>query len=116
MLGLRLEYLGLQGSAPNISALIALTGLRVLSLANNNLTGPFPDVSRLAVLKMFYLSWNKLAGDTPDDAFVPIRGLRKLELSGNAFIGPIPSSIMSLRLVVLQLARNRFEDPLPNFK
>ncbi|KAL5200573.1 hypothetical protein ABZP36_021776 [Zizania latifolia] len=115
VLGLRLEYLGLQGDAPDMSVLAALPGLRALSLANNNLTGPFPDLSMLPALKMLYLSRNKLAGDIPDGAFASMRGLRKLYLSDNAFTGPIPSSITSPRLLVLQLSKNRFEGPLPDF-
>ncbi|KAG8075020.1 hypothetical protein GUJ93_ZPchr0006g45302 [Zizania palustris] len=113
--GLRLEYLGLQGDAPDMSVLAALPGLRALSLANNNLTGPFPDLSMLPALKMIYLSRNKLAGDIPDGTFASMRGLRKLYLSDNAFTGPIPSSITSPRLLVLQLSKNRFEGSLPDF-
>ncbi|XP_040381339.1 pollen receptor-like kinase 4 [Oryza brachyantha] len=113
--GLRLEYLGLQGAAPDLSALAALPGLRALSLANNNLTGAFPDVSMLPALKMLYLSRNKLAGGVPPAAFAHMRGLRKLFLSDNAFTGPIPSSITSPRLLVLQLSKNRFDGALPDF-
>ncbi|KAF0904697.1 hypothetical protein E2562_036163 [Oryza meyeriana var. granulata] len=116
VLGLRLEYLGLQGAAPDMAALAALPGLRALSLANNNLTGAFPDVSMLPALKMLYLSRNKLAGDIPAAAFAHMRGLRKLYLSDNAFTGPIPSSITSPRLLVLQLSKNRLEGTLPDFK
>ena len=115
VLVLRLEYLGLQGPAPDVSPLAALPGLRALSFANNNLTGPFPaGVSALPALKMFYLSRNRLSGDIPGDAFAPMRGLKKLYLSDNAFTGPIPGSITSPKLLVLQLARNRFEGALPD--
>jgi hypothetical protein len=115
VLVLRLEYLGLQGPAPDMTPLAALPGLRALSFANNNLTGPFPaGVSALPTLKMFYLSRNRLSGDIPDAAFAPMRGLKKLFLSDNDFTGPIPGSITSPKLLVLQLARNRFEGPLPD--
>uniref|UniRef100_A0A0E0LEC4 non-specific serine/threonine protein kinase n=1 Tax=Oryza punctata TaxID=4537 RepID=A0A0E0LEC4_ORYPU len=116
VLGLRLEYLGLQGAAPDMSPLAALRGLRALSIANNNLTGAFPDVSMLPALKMLYMSRNKLAGDIPATAFAHMRGLRKLFLSDNAFTGRIPTSITSPKLLVLQLSKNRFEGPLPDFQ
>ncbi|XP_015642413.2 pollen receptor-like kinase 5 [Oryza sativa Japonica Group] len=113
--GLRLEYLGLQGPAPDMAPLAALRGLRALSIANNNLTGPFPDVSMLPALKMLYMSRNKLDGGIPPAAFAHMRGLRKLFLSDNAFTGPIPTSITSPKLLVLQLSKNRFDGPLPDF-
>uniref|UniRef100_A0A0D9WSX3 Protein kinase domain-containing protein n=1 Tax=Leersia perrieri TaxID=77586 RepID=A0A0D9WSX3_9ORYZ len=113
--GLRLEYLALQGPSPSLSPLASLSGLRALSLANNNLTGKFPDVSMLPALKMLYLSRNNLAGDIPAEAFGHMRGLRKLYLSDNAFTGRIPSSITSPRLLVLQVEKNRFDGGLPDF-
>ncbi|KAM0834549.1 hypothetical protein ACQ4PT_063535 [Festuca glaucescens] len=115
VLVLRLEYLGLQGPAPDMAPLAALPGLRALSFANNNLTGPFPaGFSKLGVLKMLYLSRNRLSGDIPDDAFAPMRGLMKLYLTDNDFTGPIPRSITSPKLLVLQLSKNRFDGPMPD--
>ncbi|CAM0908932.1 unnamed protein product [Alopecurus aequalis] len=117
VLVLRLEYLGLQGPAPDMTPLAALPGLRALSFANNNLTGPFPaGVPALPMLKMFYLSRNRLAGDIPGDAFATMRGLKKLYLADNAFTGPIPGSITSPKLLVLQLARNRFQGAMPDLE
>ncbi|XP_044432340.1 pollen receptor-like kinase 5 [Triticum aestivum] len=116
VLGLRLEYLSLQGAAPDMAPLAALLGLRVLSFANNNLTGAFPaGLSALPALKTLYLSRNRLAGDIPDGAFAAMRGLKKLFLGDNAFTGPIPGSITSPKLLVVQLARNSFQGPIPNF-
>lgn len=113
--GLQLERLGLAGDAPDIGALAVLPGLRALSLADNALTGAFPNVSALAVLKMLYLSRNHMSGVIPEGTFGPMRGLRKLYLSGNEFSGPVPGSITSPRLLELSLANNRFEGPLPDF-
>ncbi|XBI13139.1 hypothetical protein VPH35_139912 [Triticum aestivum] len=116
VLGLRLEYLGLQGAVPDMAPLAALPGLRVLSFANNNLTGAFPaGLSALPALKTLYLSRNRLAGDIPNGAFAAMRGLKKLFLGDNAFTGPIPGSITSPKLLVVQLARNRFQGAIPNF-
>ncbi|XP_062218326.1 pollen receptor-like kinase 4 [Phragmites australis] len=113
--GLQLERLGLAGAAPDLGALGVLPGLRALSLSDNSLTGAFPNVSALAVLKMLYLSRNRLSGVIPDGTFGPMRGLRKLHLTGNDFSGPVPGSITSPRLLELSLANNRFDGPLPDF-
>lgn len=115
VLGLRLEYLGLQGPPPDLTPLSSLTALRALSFANNNLTGAFPSsVSALPALKMLYLSRNRLSGAVPDDAFAHMRGLRKLYLNDNGFTGTVPASVnTSPKLLALQLARNDFEGPLP---
>ncbi|AQK68798.1 pollen receptor-like kinase 5 [Zea mays] len=113
--GLQLERLGLSGGAPDLSVLAVLPGLRALSLSDNALTGAFPNVSALAVLKMLYLSRNRLSGAIPEGTFRPMRGLRKLHLSSNEFSGPVPESITSPRLLELSLANNHFEGPLPDF-
>ncbi|KAF7104188.1 hypothetical protein CFC21_105106 [Triticum aestivum] len=116
VLGLRLEYLGLQGNAPDMAPLAALTSLRVLSFANNNLTGPFPPgLTELPALKMLYLSRNRLSGEIPGDTFGAMMGLRKLFLADNTFTGAIPDSITSPKLLVVQLARNRFQGNIPDF-
>jgi hypothetical protein len=93
--GLQLEHFGLAGDAPDIGVLAVLPGLRALSLADNALTGALPDVSALGVLKMLYLSRNRMSGVIPEGTFRPMRGLRKLYLSGNEFSGPVPRSITS---------------------
>ncbi|KAF8783802.1 hypothetical protein HU200_000240 [Digitaria exilis] len=113
--GLQLERLGLAGALPDLAKLAVLPGLRALSLADNALTGEFPNVSALAVLKMLYLSRNRLSGVIPEGTFKPMRGLRKLHLGFNDFSGPVPGSITSPRLLELSLANNRFEGPLPDF-
>ncbi|CAN6277708.1 unnamed protein product [Urochloa humidicola] len=113
--GLQLERLGLSGAAPDLAALAVLPGLRALSLADNALTGAFPNVSALGVLKMLYLSRNRLSGVIPEGTFRPMRGLRKLHLGFNDFSGPVPGSITSPRLLELSLANNRFEGCLPDF-
>ncbi|KAG2656355.1 hypothetical protein PVAP13_1KG077354 [Panicum virgatum] len=113
--GLQLERLGLAGAAPDLAALAVLPGLRALSLSDNALTGAFPNVSALGVLKMLYLSRNRLSGVIPEGTFRPMRGLRKLHLAFNEFSGPVPGSITSPRLLELSLANNRFEGCLPDF-
>ncbi|CAN6216045.1 unnamed protein product [Urochloa humidicola] len=112
---LQLEGLGLQGPAPDLSLLAPLQGLRSLSLANNNFTGAFPDVSPLPKLKFLFLFRTGLAGEIPDGAFAALRALQKLDLSGNGFSGPIPSSITTSRkLTDVNLANNNFSGPVPD--
>ncbi|CAM0946563.1 unnamed protein product [Alopecurus aequalis] len=113
--GLQLERLGLAGGAPDMGPLTVLPGLRVISLSDNALTGPFPNVSALGMLKMLYLSRNKFSGEIPADTFIHMRGLRKLHLASNEFSGHVPGSITSPRLLELSLAHNRFDGPLPDF-
>ncbi|OEL23294.1 Pollen receptor-like kinase 1 [Dichanthelium oligosanthes] len=112
---LQLENLGLQGAAPDLGLLEQLQGLRSLSLANNNLTGAFPDLSAVPLLKFLFLSQNRLSGDIPDAAFAALKGLRTLDLSNNAFTGTIPSSITASgnRLASVNLANNNFSGPVP---
>uniref|UniRef100_A0ACD5ZF34 Uncharacterized protein n=1 Tax=Avena sativa TaxID=4498 RepID=A0ACD5ZF34_AVESA len=100
-----------------MAPLLALPGLRSLSFANNNLTGPFPaGLSALGMLKLLYLSRNRFSGDIPDGAFAAMRGLMKLFLTDNDFTGRIPGSLTSPKLLVLQLSKNRFEGPVPDLK
>ncbi|KAF8687264.1 hypothetical protein HU200_042939 [Digitaria exilis] len=110
-----LEGLGLEGAAPDLRILAPLQGLRSLSLAGNNLTGAFPDVSPLPALKSFFLARNNLSGEIPDGAFAALRGLQKLDLSDNAFTGRIPSSMAtSGRLIDVNLSNNNFSGPVPD--
>ncbi|RCV22029.1 hypothetical protein SETIT_4G187200v2 [Setaria italica] len=111
---LQLQGYRLQGAAPDLGLLAPLQGLRSLSLAGNNLTGAFPDVSALPALKFLFLSQNGLSGEIPDGAFAALRGLQKLNLSNNAFTGAIPSSIAtSGKLIDVDLANNNFSGPVP---
>jgi hypothetical protein len=114
VLVLQLEGLRLQGAAPNLTLLAPLRGLRSLSLAINNLTGAFPDVSALPALKFLFLSRNGLSGEIPDGAFAALRALQRVDLSNNTFSGPIPSSIAtSSKLTDVNLAYNNFSGPVP---
>nr|CAB3468648.1 unnamed protein product [Digitaria exilis] len=115
VVNLQLEGLRLQGATPDLRLLAPLQGLRALSLAGNELTGAFPDVSPLPALRSLFLGKNRLSGDIPDGAFAALKGLMKLDLSSNGFTGPIPSSIAtSGKLVDVNLANNNFSGPVPD--
>ena len=57
-----LEDLDLQGS---FESLTALTQLRVLSLKQNYLSSPIPNLSNLTALKLLFLSHNDFFGELP---------------------------------------------------
>jgi Leucine-rich repeat (LRR) protein len=40
--------------------------LTSLLISNNNLTGPFPDLSRLSKLTYLYMNNNQFSGEIPD--------------------------------------------------
>lgn len=114
--GLRLENMGL-GGAVDVAALAALPTLRSVSLMNNGLEGPLPDVKQIGAIRALYLSNNKFSGSISEDAFEGLGNLRKLYLSRNRFSGEIPASLGKLKGVVeLGLEENLFEGRIPEFE
>ncbi|KAE8715663.1 putative inactive receptor kinase [Hibiscus syriacus] len=107
-----LEDLDLGGVfAPN--TLSHLTQLSVLSLQNNSLTGPIPDLSGLVNLKTLFLDRNFFTGSFPF-SLLSLHRIRTLDLSYNNLTGPIPSKLASLdRLYYLRLDRNRLNGTIP---
>ncbi|XVF36324.1 hypothetical protein REPUB_Repub19eG0048400 [Reevesia pubescens] len=97
--------------APN--TLSYLDQLRVLSLQNNSLTGPIPDLSGFINLKTLFLDHNNFTGSFPH-SIISLHRIRTLDLSYNNLTGPIPSSLASLdRLYYLRLDLNRFNGTIP---
>ncbi|KAL4311435.1 hypothetical protein GQ457_01G012160 [Hibiscus cannabinus] len=97
--------------SPNTLSL--LDQLRVLSLQNNSLTGPIPDLSALINLKSLYLDHNFFTGSFPP-SILSFHRIRTLDLSCNNLTGSIPNSLTSLdRLYYLRLDRNRFNGTIP---
>ena len=76
----------LSGPIPDLSA---LTGLLTIWLDNNQLTGPIPDLSALTGLTHLYLHNNQLTGSIPTS--LPT-GLTHLDLYNNQLTGAIPTS------------------------
>ncbi|KAL2498232.1 Leucine-rich repeat protein kinase family protein [Abeliophyllum distichum] len=97
--------------APN--SLSRLAELRVLSLQNNSLKGPIPDLSGLVNLKSLFLSHNYFSGFIPP-SISTLHRLKTLDLSYNMFTGLVPVSLNSLeRLYYLRLDYNRFNGSVP---
>lgn len=90
-----------------------LDQLRVLSLKNNSLTGPLPDLSGLVNLKSLFLDHNSFSGSFPLSV-LELHRLRTLDLSFNDLTGPIPPGLVfSDRLIYLRLDSNRFNGTVP---
>ncbi|KAF5736177.1 inactive receptor kinase [Tripterygium wilfordii] len=103
---------GIRGSfAPN--TLSRLDQLRVLSLHNNSLSGPIPDLSTLVNLKSLFLSHNNFSGSFPLSVLV-LHRLTTLDLSKNNLTGSIPVQLNALeRLNLLKLEWNGFNGTVP---
>ncbi|KAI4384800.1 hypothetical protein MLD38_002903 [Melastoma candidum] len=113
VISLRLPGIGLRGVIP-VNTLGRLSGIQVLSLRMNSLSGPFPsDLLNLRNLTGLYLQYNNLSGLLPQDLSV-WGNLTALDLSNNSLNGSIPSSISNLtHLVSLDLANNSLSGDIP---
>lgn len=116
---LKVERLVLQGlDLGGIFASNTLSGLdqlRVLSLQNNSLTGPIPDLSGLHNLKSLFLDNNRFTGSFPPSV-LSLHRLRTLDFSHNNLSGPIPANLTKLdRFYYLRLGWNRFNGTIPPF-
>ncbi len=101
----------LTGTLP--PALNSLTGLTVLDLADNQLTGSIPALSALTSLTQLSLSHNQLTGSIPD--LSALTRLEWLDLGTNRLTGPLPTWLTSLtRLTLLNLRRNQLMDSIPD--
>ncbi|PSS21267.1 Inactive receptor kinase [Actinidia chinensis var. chinensis] len=93
--------------------LTRLDQLRVLSLYNNSLAGPIPDLAGLANLKTLFLDRNSFSGNFPH-SLLSLHRLLVLDLSRNNLTGSIPAEITGLdRLTYLRLDSNRFNGSIP---
>ena len=125
-------------SAPAVdSALAQLSGLRVLDLSNNGLTGTVPrSIGKLTLLETLNLSKNKLTGNLKDlcglvrlrDLDVSNNALRdslsgvlccltsleRANVSNNRIYGAVPLCLLELeRLSVLDASGNELSDSVP---
>ncbi|CAK7337714.1 unnamed protein product [Dovyalis caffra] len=108
-----LQGFGLRGTFPP-STLSRLDQLRVLSLQNNSLSGPIPDLSPLFNLKSLFLNHNSFSGSFPP-SILSLHRLTILDLSYNNLTRAIPVNLSSLgRLSSLQLEFNQFNGTVPS--
>lgn len=107
-----LKSFGLRGIFPP-DTLTRLDQLRVLSLRNNSLAGPIPDLTGLANLKTLLLDQNFFSGTFPP-SILSLHRLRILGLSYNNLSGLLPVELTVLdRLNYLRLEWNRFNGSIP---
>ncbi|KAJ6419846.1 hypothetical protein OIU84_029882 [Salix udensis] len=100
-----LQGFGLRGTFPP-STLSRLDQLRVLSLQNNSLSGPIPDL-----LTILDLSYNNLSGQLPVN-LSSLDRLNSLQLEFNQFDGTLPSLDLGL-LVYFNVSGNNLTGPIP---
>ncbi|KAL3650532.1 hypothetical protein CASFOL_006935 [Castilleja foliolosa] len=114
VIAIRLPAVGFRGIIPS-NTLSRLSGLQILSLRSNGLSGPFPsDLLRLDNLMAVYLEDNNFQGPLLLD-FSGWKNLSVLNLSKNGFNGTVPSSFTNLTLLtVLSLANNSFSGEIPD--
>ncbi|XP_021846999.1 probable inactive receptor kinase At5g67200 isoform X2 [Spinacia oleracea] len=94
-------------------SLTRLDQLRVLSLRNNSLGGPIPNLSTLVNLKALFLHHNRFTGSFPP-SILTLHRIRTVDLSYNNLTGELPAWLTRLdRLYYLRLEFNRFEGPIP---
>ncbi|RDY01940.1 putative inactive receptor kinase, partial [Mucuna pruriens] len=107
------QSMGLRGPFP-ADTLTKLDQLRVMSLRNNSLFGPIPDLSPLTNLKSLFLDHNNFSGSFPPSLLL-LHRLLTLSLSHNNLSGPLPLRLTLLdRLIALRLDSNAFSGSLPS--
>jgi len=111
--GLDLSGNELTGFLP--AALCNLTGLHLLYLQDNELSGPVPDcIGGLTELTALDLSGNSFSGPIPATLANPT-GLEWLLMGSNELSGPFPTELCSLAaLRYLQLGGNRISGTIPD--
>ncbi|KAL9237995.1 hypothetical protein vseg_012478 [Gypsophila vaccaria] len=96
-------------------SLTQLDQLRVLSLKNNSLSGPIPDLSSLVNLKGLYLQFNRFVGRFPP-SIKTLHRIRTVDLSHNMLTAELPAWLTELdRLYCFRVEVNRFSGAVPPF-
>jgi Leucine rich repeat N-terminal domain/Leucine rich repeat/Leucine Rich Repeat len=88
-----------------------LTNLQALNLSANGLVGTVPDgITQLPNLTYLALSNNYLSGELPSGGFA---SLESLDLSSNLINGSIPTDLGTRNLKLLNLSSNRLTGQIP---
>ncbi|KAI3775620.1 hypothetical protein L1987_50201 [Smallanthus sonchifolius] len=112
---INLSGMDLEGQ-PDVGAFASVDSLKAISIQNNSLSGPMPQINRLRFIKAFYADNNWFSGVIPSDFFQTLGSLKKLWLQHNNFSGQIPKSVGELpNLKELHLEYNDFSGPIPTF-
>ncbi|CAL0330767.1 unnamed protein product [Lupinus luteus] len=105
-----LQNLFLNGTfSPN--SLTRLTHLRVLSLRNNSLFGPIPDLSSLYKLRILLLDHNHFSGSIPVQLNL-LNRVVSIRLDFNSLNGSVPV-INVPGLKIFNVSENRLTGPVP---
>ncbi|XWS60789.1 hypothetical protein CRYUN_Cryun07bG0067400 [Craigia yunnanensis] len=105
-----LDGIQLTGSLPP-EFLHNLTLLTKLSLRNNSIFGPLPNLTNLVHLEYVFLSHNLFTGSIPFD-YIQLPNLKKIELQQNYLQGEIPP-FNQQNLVAFNVSYNSLQGPIP---
>lgn len=89
-----------------------LTLLTKLSLINNSLSGPLPNLTNLVHLEYVFLSHNLFTGSIPF-GYIQLPNLVKMELQQNYLQGEIPP-FNQQSLVAFNVSYNSLQGPIPH--
>ncbi|CAM0955717.1 unnamed protein product [Alopecurus aequalis] len=110
VISLNFSNMGISGSlSRDIANLTALTDI---SFANNNLSGPIPDLIKLNKLQRLYLNDNKLNGTIPQ-TLGRIPALRELSLQNNELTGAVPQNLLNNTGLTSQFLPGNNFNPTP---
>ncbi|XP_022715474.1 probable leucine-rich repeat receptor-like protein kinase At1g68400 [Durio zibethinus] len=105
-----LDGIHLTGSLPP-AFLQNLTLLTKLSLRNNSIFGPLPNLTKHVQLEHVFLSHNLFTGPIPFD-YIQLPSLKKMELQQNYLQGEIPP-FNQQNLVAFNVSYNSLQGPIP---
>ncbi|CAB9513013.1 LRR receptor-like serine threonine-protein kinase At4g08850-like [Seminavis robusta] len=103
----------LQGSLP-ASINRGAVNLRLLNVADNDLKGTLPDITRLTKLSHLLLNENKFEGQFPV-SLTSISSIVQINMENNMLTGSLPPEIKELsNLEILALGHNSFNGAIPD--
>ena len=106
----------LRGELSAVPSLGNLSRITFLGMHNNELSGRFPEaILRLSSLNFLDLAENNLTGSLPTDFFIRLPRLSIIFLCGNHFEGRFPQDLSPAKLLqFLSIDRNNFSGSLPS--